>query len=557
MRKALKKFAFLLALVISASTISGCDSSSLPFIQQNNDDGTGKEINLSISDVPSNLDPQTADNEGSMTVISNIYEGLLKKNQNGDIVNGVASKYEISSDGLTYTFTIRDDAKWFYDKNDDNYMDDDEFSPVTADDFVFAFQRIYDPDTESPFQDMFKMIENADPSSYKNIGVEAKDDKTVVFHLKKANAEFLSLLTNTAAIPCNKEFFESTKGRYGLDKESVNSNGPFFIQQWFYDEYGSNNFIHMHRNINYNKNDTVSPKRVDISIEKDDDTVKDNFKDGTTDVLLTDEYYNKYFTDNNYTVNDYKNETSGLIFNPDDKIFSNENIRQALIFAIDSSALENVIGSEVSVANGIVPPAVNILGKSYREINSEGEITIKQDIEKAKQLANKGLSESGEKKFPNIKILVSSTSVNCSYLQPIIDQWSENLGLYATFDEVDEAEYKTRISEKNYQIALYDLTSNTDSVDSFLSPFCESSNVFGLNSSEIKSLYSSLEDYHNLKDYIPVYFKIEKNIINSYYFKPLFYKSDFLVTTSNVSGFIYDPFEKTLKFQYVTKKSSN
>ena len=69
-----------------------------------------------------------------------------------------------------------------------------------------------------------------------------------MFELDYPSAEFLQSLTFTAAMPCNQQFFENTKGRYGLDDKSVPSNGAFYIKQWFYDPYGSDNFIYMSKN---------------------------------------------------------------------------------------------------------------------------------------------------------------------------------------------------------------------------------------------------------------------------------------------------------------------
>ncbi len=127
---------------------------------------------------------------------------------------------------------MKNDRYWFYDANQDDVVDDDETWKVTASDYAYAFQRIFDPQTQSPYTTMFSCLQNADavqsgqldPSE---IGVRAVSDTELQFTLSRPDAEFLSNLASTAAMPCNENFFQQTKGRYGLDKESVASCGAF------------------------------------------------------------------------------------------------------------------------------------------------------------------------------------------------------------------------------------------------------------------------------------------------------------------------------------------
>lgn len=164
-----------------------------------------------------------------------------------------AESYTTSADGLIYTFLLKNDRYWFYDANQDDVVDDDETWKVTASDYAYAFQRIFDPQTQSPYTAMFSCLQNADaiqsdqldPSE---IGVRAVSDTELQFTLSRPDAEFLTNLASTAAMPCNENFFQQTKGRYGLDKESVASCGAFYLRLWFYDQYGNQNQIFMRRN---------------------------------------------------------------------------------------------------------------------------------------------------------------------------------------------------------------------------------------------------------------------------------------------------------------------
>ena len=114
---------------------------------------------MNISDEPATLDPQTASGSGALTVVGNCFEGLLRLGEDGELLPAVARRYEVSEDGLTYTFYLRRDARWRVPAS--AQQDGDEPLYVTADDFVFAFRRLFDPVTAAPDAETFLCIRNA------------------------------------------------------------------------------------------------------------------------------------------------------------------------------------------------------------------------------------------------------------------------------------------------------------------------------------------------------------------------------------------------------------
>ena len=137
----LKKItAFLLLAALAVSLLfAGCSHSGTD----------GQIFRYDITSEPTNLDPQLANDHESMLVIQNSFEGLLTVDEDNQIAQGVAERYEVSDDDLIYTFYLRQDAKW------------SDGTPVTAEDFVFAFQRLVDPATLSPHASSFFCIKNA------------------------------------------------------------------------------------------------------------------------------------------------------------------------------------------------------------------------------------------------------------------------------------------------------------------------------------------------------------------------------------------------------------
>lgn len=131
-------------------------------------------------------------------------------------------------------------------------------------------------------------------------------------------------------MPCNENFFQQTKGRYGLDKESVASCGAFYLRLWFYDQYGNQNQIFMRRNAVNAKARSVYPTNLTFQIRKSSDEAAADFTDGTSDLMTSSVYQPQYMESDNYSVTATRSVTLGLIFNPDDTAFANAKIRKAL-----------------------------------------------------------------------------------------------------------------------------------------------------------------------------------------------------------------------------------
>ena len=167
-------------------------------------------VKYNLSSEPVNLDPPLADDPSSALVVTNLFEGLLRMAADGKLTEGVATDYEVSDDGLTYVFHLRTDAKWYA-------VADKREAPVTAHDFVFGFQRLFNPETGSVSAKKLYCIKNAEavhtgslPVS--ELGVTAEDDYTLLIQLDYANSMFLTLLTTPAAMPCNEAFSWRRRG---------------------------------------------------------------------------------------------------------------------------------------------------------------------------------------------------------------------------------------------------------------------------------------------------------------------------------------------------------
>lgn len=533
------------------SLVTGIMMSVLVSCGSDSNDGSGEMFDASLYKNPQSLDPQIACDVSSRTVISNMFSGLLALDSEGAIVNDNAESYEISDDGLTYRFRLRRDNYWFCDLNGDEDYSEGEYFPVTANDYVFAFRRLFNPDTKSELAGNFICIKNSEKVLSGKLppeetGVYAEDDYTLVFSLEHSSADFLKLLTTTPALPCNEEFFYSTKGRYGLDEDSVISNGAFFMRQWFYDPYGNHNILYMKRNSVNSQYDKVYPSYLSFSIEDSQEDINSEFISSDLDCISTLAFDNK-FNKRKYSYDSYRSITLGLIFNPDDPVYSNLNLRKALAYGINRESAKEKIDSDVEMAGGLIAPAVTLLGRSYRELSADDTLSV-YDESKALEYFNNAKSELKREAFDPVKILVCNESVNPDELHILSQQWSDLLGIYIGIEEVTESDFYSRLDSGDYSIALYPVTADYNSGISFLYQF--SSNPYFDIKSDTKQSITDLSYIANAQDYVSAFADIEREILNQYCYIPVFYKNTYLVMKSENTDILYEPFSQAVNFQY-------
>jgi len=538
----LKKITALFCAALLAFPLSSCGK---------DDKGSGANhlYDVPLSGNPKSLDPQFANDPSSNTVIKNLYSGLVSADENGNIVCCNAESYTVSSDQLTYTFKLRQDNYWFFDKNNNDEIDEDEYFPVTAHDYIFALQRVLDPIMQSPYASNFMCIKNGssiisgkdDPL---NAGLTAIDDFTLQITLDYPSAEFLGMMSTAAAFPCNREFFDSTKGRYGLDDNSVMSNGPFYVRQWFYDPYGSHNILYMRRNeINANEKFQVLPAYVSFTIQKSDSDIRVLFKNGKIECFSTlQDSYNK----KKYSVKSSPAITLGLVFNPDDKVFSNTNLKKALAYSIDRNSLSSSIGDDAETASGIIPPAVRLAGRSYRELSSDSQFSI-YDLDKARKCLQDAKKELNIGSVESVKILVNAEIADSGDLHHLSQSWQDTLGIYIGIEDVTADEFNQRIADGNYSIALYpvkgDLCSGLSVINQFEKNDC-------LKAAAGKTSFTeSILKCSDVPSLVEAYTNAEKTITESFGFIPIFYKNAYLVSSNDNESLIYDPFTGAIDYR--------
>lgn len=505
------------------------------------DDGSGHIFKFNIENNPKNLDAQMATDKESIMIITNMMEGLMKRQSSGAIVPAAAESFEMSEDGLTYTFYLKKNMKW--DTISDFTAD------VTADDFVFAFQRIFDKDTKSPYRNEYLCIKNAsavanDIMSANHLGVKAIDDYTLEFTLEYPYFDFLTLLTKTAAMPCNREFFEFTQGKYGMSADATASNGAFYLKEWNYDPYWDNNYIIMRRNKSYSDINYVYPYSLNFFITGDSSTDKASFSEGNIDCYAASEYKNNNSEEAEYTA--YQTKTVGLLFNVNAEYVDNYEMRKVMVNAINREAYVNELSENLATAYGIIPSGVMLQGKSYRDLSADKLLSL-YDVN-ASSSWQCLLEKSGISSVDNLKITVPDSFCGSGLIYNISEQWQEKLLLMTSVEVVSETEYKTKLDENNFSIALVELGAENNSVVDFFEYFAEGEYSFVYDETSLKADMKKAEMVSSLSEAVENYSYIEKLILDGYLFVPLFYQNEYFISDAAASDIIYHPFVTSVDF---------
>ena len=506
------------------------------------DTGAGYLFTVMLPDNPDCLDPQFTDHPQALAVLPNMTEGLLRLDADGEPVCGEAESYDISEDGLTYTFTLRDDCYW-YGKN----TDPDRPERVTARDYVFAFRRLLDPATRSPYAQEYLSIRNAqavlrEGADTQTLGVTAPDATTVIFELEYPDPEFLPLLAQSCAVPCNEEFFLSTNGRYGLDEDTVLCNGAFCLQKWNYDKYGSGNFLTMRKSRLYHDAENVYPSSLQFNIEHGRTDAEAVYAEGGADIMATGHYPKTYLQSHSYEVQAVRAVTLGLIFNPDNENLKNDELRQALACGIDRSRLEPLLSEDLETASGCIPPGITLLGRSYREMLADEPLSPAYDPVQAAQLFDKAAALLNLNTMNTMQIMVPSSIQDTEALLAVCQEWQNIFGYYIGIETVSPDEYDRRLAAGEYAIALYGITPQRNSPYAALEAYTAAAKLTGMTSGDLQTLMQQLRQTQQLSESVAVCGEAERAILRTHCFIPLFYKNSYLISTAGNQDIRYNPF---------------
>ncbi len=427
-------------LVLSACGFGSKESSSGG---DGGDGGSKDTLKINIGTEPFSLHPGLANDSVSSNVLLQTFEGLTRIGKDGKPENAMAEKIETSEDKKTYTFTIRDDAKW---SNGD---------PVTAGDFEYAWKWALDPNNQSQYAYQLYYIKGAEEANTKggsldDVGVKAVDDKTLQVELVNPTPFFESLTAFYTYYPVNKKVAEANPEWYTNAGENYVSNGPFKMTKW---KHGGS--ITVEKNDQYWDKDSVKLKKITMAMVKDAQTNLNMFKKGEIDWAglpfesLPTEAIPSLEKDGSLNVEPIAS-VYVYKFNTEQKPFDNVNIRKALTYAINRQAIvEEITQAGQLPAMALVPPTM----EGFKD-NEKGYFKD-HDVKKAKEYLEKGLKEMGLKdasELPKINLSYNTDDAHAKIAQAVQEMWKKELGVNVELDNSEWNVYIDKLHSGNYQI---------------------------------------------------------------------------------------------------------
>lgn len=513
--------------------------------------GKDKELELRapLSAEPTGLDPQIAQGSDSVTVVANCYEGLLRLNENGAVVPAAAASISTSADGLVYRFKLHENCKWHINSNHEDIFGKDYETAidlrVTAADFVFGLQRALDPQTRAVDAKRLYMIKNAQAVNegkmpMSALGVSAVDEYTVQIALEYAGSEFLQILTEPIAMPCNRAFFEATKGKYGLTAATVLCNGPFYLSRWY---EGSRILLRR----NPDSHAPAKPYSVTFAFTSDDNIILTNLTDGKYAAAKLKSEQIAQAEDSGAKISKIDNSVWGMVFNCENETMKDSRLRIALVKSTDFTDIIRETGNVSTAATGVTPPSCMLEAKAFSQIAPKLALPS-YDSGKAVQLYN----ECTQGKQCEVTILCDKAYETAA--RRIIQSWQKLFGitLFAKVEAVETAELNARVAAGDYQCAFAAITTDAQTPTEFLYSFKDGGNICRLSSPTYNKLLESLLKASDTKSVVESCMQAQNYLVQNAVICPLFFGSSYYATPESIKnvGFVHSG--KTVLFYNVT-----
>lgn len=492
-------FKRIISVILSATLVfmclTGCEKSEETF-----------SLYIEVDEKVNTLDPQLCSGTAEEMLVKNLFEGLVRFDKDGNIVPGAAESIETSDDGLNYTFKIRKNAVW------------SDGTKVTADDFVFAFERALDPKTKAPKAALLYSIKNAKEVNMGQTakpGVFAEDENTLKIELAEKNTEFLKNLTSSVAMPCNRAAFKRFKGKYGMNDEDFISNGSFYLNNWQNDGELSLKII---ADKNYKGSFTANPSSVIFSLgDKKERTEKLNknsvdlgFVNYTTS---NDKIEVKNFSKTCYVLGINKNSDYGK-----------SEFKKAITASINVDDINEKLEYGLESADNILPGVILKNNKSLNKLIKTESKTV-YNKETAKQNYLKGVKEYGIPE--NASIIYTGDEKVKSAVLSLAESLQKTLGIVVNIENIkSESELKSRIFDGDYTLSVTPLSAQSNSPTQFLSQFeSENSyNIYKFSNNRYDNIISGLKDSLSESEFVTATQNMLNIVAESLLITPLFYE---------------------------------
>ncbi len=530
----------LVALTTAAGMLAGCGSKT--------DTDTFRFAN--DTDIVG-MDSTVVDDAMSFNAITAITDGLTTVDVKGNTIPGIAKSWDVSNNGLTYTFHLRD-AKW---ANGDD---------VTAQDFVYSWHRIIKNAGNYAYMlgSEGASIKNADSlidlgttatdEQLNTLGIKATDDKTVVVDLEKNVPYFVGLMSFPCYFPQNQKFVEKCGKNYATKPEYILGNGAYKMTKWI-----KGNKATFTKNDKYYDAKSVKTKNIEMYLVQDPKTAAQNFDNGKVD----------YATINSTLVDKYKGKDTFkairegylayLICNFKADTTANKNLRHALSYAINRKDLcDNILKDGSQPATGFVPAQLckSPSGKDFRE---ESGKYVDYDVKKAQEYLDAAKKELGTDTITVDLLYGTDESPMDTFAEYLQGSFTKLKGLKVNMvATVKKDRIYNREASGNFQIACTRWAPDYADPTTFLNVLASSnSNNYGKwENAQYNSLLKQAQNETDVNKRWNELLEAEKVMMDDMPNIPVVQTGTAALQAKNVKGLVHNTVSTPYVFKYVTLK---
>lgn len=525
--------ALALSVLTCLPLLCGCGSGS------GSEKKEQRSLSVCVGAAPDTLDPAFVQGETEKTLVENLYENLMRAGtgDSGETTAspGIARSYdeETNSDGtVTYTFRLRN-AKW------------SDGTAVTADDFVYAWQRLVSPETGSPNAGLLSMVKGysavragGDPGQ---LAVTAKNDSTLVVVLTGKYDWFLTgVCTAAATMPLQKEAVEAAQALaaeqntaagegaepvdWTFDPTALVTDGPYYVSEVETGEY----MLATASGSYYGGRD--GPAEIKFSFAQTADEAWTLYDAKTVDFVsqLPQAQFEEVTSDKN-RADVTELSTYTLLFNGQTEPFNDPLVRQALSLAVDYAAVTAAAGETAFAAAGLVPPGVPGADEES-DFRTEGGELIKvgaQEYESRCTQAAELLVQAGYdngKGLPSLEYLYVDEGTNGAVAQALANCWRKALHVTVTTRAVAAGDLSAALKSRTYTLAGWEVDGMANDAEGFLTQWARASeaNVLGYNNSAYDTLLAVIDGADDAAARVACLHDAESLLLEDYALCPLY-----------------------------------
>lgn len=499
---------------------------------------------IAIANEPATLDPWVNNSGEAGILVAAVHEPMLRKtNDEKGWESALMTDYAHNDEYTVHTMTLREGMKWA------------DGSDITMDDVIYSFQRVLDPELKSAIAYKYFIINNAE-KLYKGeveaseLGVVAKDEKTLEITTKEPCDYFLDLLTAASFAPVQKAAAESHKDTYGTDIDKMVASGPFKVMEWVH-----KNSLTLEKNENYWDAANVVLEKIEVTITSDGNTLQGMYKNDELSILKVSDELLPQYKETDIILDNPQLRNTFIEFNPNHNEFlGNINIREALSIAFNRKVFaEQIMHNGDLAAYGLVP--YGIKGKNGGDFREQQGPIVKDaadasEIERAKELLAKGLEEIGKTK----EEMAKGFSIQCLesgkiQAQAIQNMWKTNL----------DVEMPVSVLEFNVILPMlvegtFDCVIGGGQDSDYRDPQGFMQFIYDEQKWDNAEFKALVEKAHSITgdDRIQAWMDIERMVLDNFIYIPQVYATNHFAVKQNVRGLAMFTYGYQFDFKHVS-----